>query len=98
VHFALHDLRDAPPAGPFDLIVFSELGYYFPLDELASIAGALASRLEAGGELVAVHWLGSEDHVLHGDEVHTILSDAVPMKRTRSARHSGFRLDAWVRP
>jgi chemotaxis methyl-accepting protein methylase len=93
----LHDLRDAPPAGPFDLIVFSELGYYFPREQLASIAATLASRLEPGGELVAVHWLGaSDDHLLHGDDVHTVLSQSLPMRLTRSARHMGFRFDAWV--
>ena len=97
VRFALHDLRDAPPEGPFDLIVFGEVGYYFPREQLASIAAGLIALLAPGGEFVAVHWLGaSEDHVLHGDEVHTVLAESLPMPRTRSARHMGFRLDSWV--
>jgi SAM-dependent methyltransferase len=97
VRFELHNLRDAPPAGPFDLVVFCELGCYFLREQLASIASTLATLLEPGGEFVAVHWLGaSEDHLLHGDEVHTILSQSLPMRRVRSARHMGFRLDSWI--
>ena len=46
-------------------------------------ARAVAS-LEAGGDLVAVHWRGpSADHVLGGDEVHEILG-ADPALRSRS--------------
>ena len=94
------DLATQCPEGPFDLIVFSELGYYFTTTELALIARALADRLEAGGEFVAVHWLGrSEDHLLHGDDVHAVLEVALASSCTwvKGARHPGFRLDTWRR-
>jgi SAM-dependent methyltransferase len=53
------------PAGCFDLIVFSEIGYYLETAALAGLCERLAQALEPGGVFLAVHWLGtSPDHVL----------------------------------
>ncbi len=90
------DVAHEFPAGRFDLIVFAELGYYFPRQELTRIAGALATRLRPGGEFLAVHWLGSSaDHHLHGDEVHEVLRADLPLRWMGGERHSGFRIDRW---
>ncbi len=63
------------PDGMFDLVVFSELGYYWDAADLDALVDRLAGLVEPGGDLVAVHWRGhSADHVLHGDEVQTILT------------------------
>ena len=100
VTVACADLTAHCPEGPFDLIVFSELGYYFPASRLAQIARSLAARLEAGGEFIAVHWLGhSDDHLLHGDEVHAILKDALAPSCAwiKGDRQPGFRSDTWRR-
>jgi hypothetical protein len=100
VSIACADLAAQCPEGPFDLIVFSEVGYYFTLPRLARIARSLAARLEAGGELIAVHWLGeSADHLLGGDEVHGCLKRelATSCIWLRGARYPGFRLDVWRR-
>ncbi len=94
------DLTAQIPQGPFDLIVFSELGYYFSAAQLRRIAQSLGAALEADGELVGVHWTGtSEDHLLHGDQVHAILEEALTPScaRIKGARHPGFRLDTWRR-
>lgn len=88
------------PEGPFDLIVFSEMGYYFAGPALKEITQALANRLAASGDLVAVHWRGdSEDHVLHGDEVHAVLREALskPCGWLKEERYREFRLDVWRR-
>jgi len=90
------DAADGPPEGRFDLIVFSELGYYFSVDRLSAMARQLADRLEPGGDFIAVHWLGnSADHVLHGDEVHGALAQALPCQHVAGSRHAGFRIDSW---
>jgi SAM-dependent methyltransferase len=92
------DLAMQCPAGPFDLIVFSEVGYYFEEPRLMRIAESLGAALETGGELIAAHWLGvSEDHLLHGDRVHGLLKDALTRSCAwiKGARHPGFRLDTW---
>ena len=91
-------LPDAIPKGKFDLIVLSEIGYYFPEDELVRLSTRLMGCLEAGGTLLAVHWLGvSEDHLLSGDRVHEILAAQPGLSLTRAERHPGFRLDRWER-
>jgi protein-L-isoaspartate O-methyltransferase len=100
VTIACADLAEQCPEGPFDLIVFSELGYYFSERRLTHIAESLSAALDAGGELIGVHWLGtSEDHLLHGDQVHAILKDTLMESCTwiKGARQPGFRLDTWRR-
>jgi SAM-dependent methyltransferase len=88
-----------PPDDAFDLIIFSEIGYYFDAARLRELALALADVLQPGGEFVAVHWLGhSADHVLHGDEVHAVLRAALPCEWIAGERHAGFRIDSWRRP
>jgi SAM-dependent methyltransferase len=90
------DVAAGPPAVDFDLMVFSELGYYFSVVQLKKIVRRLTGRLEPGAEFVAVHWLGvSPDHVLPGDLVHEVLSDSFPGERLVSSRHAGFRIDTW---
>ena len=99
VAVSCRDLRQGPPAGRFDLIVLSEVGYYFSVEQLSRIADALAGALARGGELLAVHWLGhSNDHILHGDEVHETLNRVLPLPRTHTERHELFRMDRWTRP
>ena len=92
------DIARSLPKGPFDLIVFSELRYYFTAEALAKVRRALAQRLSPGRELVAVHWRGeSEDHVLHGDEVHAVLKETLQKRCTwlKGETHREFRLDVW---
>jgi protein-L-isoaspartate O-methyltransferase len=92
------NLARSKPQGPFDLIVFSELGYYFSAATLARIIRTLAMQMAQGGEFVAVHWRGeSEDHVLHGDEVHAILRETLDKRCSwlNGERYREFRLDAW---
>ncbi|CAN0294923.1 unnamed protein product, partial [Phaeothamnion confervicola] len=59
------------PTGTFDLIVLSELGYYWDSAGWSDIVGRCAQSLSADGEVIAVHWLGSSaDHVQNGRTVH----------------------------
>jgi SAM-dependent methyltransferase len=84
------------PEAPLDLIVFSELGYYFDPPELARMGGVLSQKLNAGGEFVAVHWLGhSPDHVTHGNQVHETLRRSLPLVWSKGERYPLFRIDCW---
>jgi SAM-dependent methyltransferase len=86
------------PRGPLDLVVLSEIGYYFTADALQRVATALLTHLAPGGVLLGAHWLGeSEDHLLSGDQVHDILLSLDGLVLDRVERHRGFRLDRWVR-
>jgi SAM-dependent methyltransferase len=91
-------LPAAVPPGDFDLMVLSEIGYYFDSSALADLAASLVGRLERGGVLLAAHWLGtSPDHLLTGDHVHEVLAAAPGLIRTAGERHAGFRMDRWTR-
>jgi len=91
-------LSESLPDRVFDLVVFSEIAYYFEREGLLRIVQALPSRLATGGEFVAVHWLGfSPDHALHADEVHALLLEHLPLRHRYGERFSGFRIDSWVR-
>lgn len=88
---------DIPP-GEFDLMVFSEVGYYFEDAQLASLVDQLIQRTCLGGTFIAAHWLGSSpDHLLSGDRVHEVILDAEGLTLEYSERHAEFRLDRWVR-
>jgi SAM-dependent methyltransferase len=103
VRIECRDLLTEPWAGlgqeeGFDLIVFSEVGYYFDVESLSKLAQRLAGSLHPQGELIAVHWRGhSADHLLHGDEVHRTLSDSLPLQHRLGRHHPGFRLDSWLK-
>jgi hypothetical protein len=85
------------PAGRFDLIVFSEVGYYFKKPQLRSLIDQLMSRLESEGIFLAAHWLGSSpDHILDGNEVHEIVSSTKGLVHDHAEHHPGFRLDRWI--
>jgi SAM-dependent methyltransferase len=91
-------LPDDFPGDTFDLIIFSEIGYYFEPDVLAGIRDLLMEHLVHQGLLVGVHWLGvSPDHLLSGDEVHAILRSSNSLRMTASQRHAGFLLESWER-
>jgi 2-polyprenyl-3-methyl-5-hydroxy-6-metoxy-1,4-benzoquinol methylase len=90
------------PAGPFDLIVISEVGYYFDEPTLGRIAGRLGRMLDPSGLLLAAHWTGeSDDHVLAGPRVHNLLDAHLGLRRVTHTEYSdalrgdGFVLDTW---
>ena len=92
------DLMHQTPDKVFDLIIFSEIGYYFEEDSLRKLGKMLVSRIPISGTLLAAHWLGtSKDHLLSGDRVHEILDRLPGLQLNHSERHAGFRLDRWLR-
>lgn len=91
------------PDGPFDTVVFSELGYYFFISSLILLSQRLERLVAPGGRLIAAHWIGtSPDHVLSGDHVHRVLTCVVGLRhihheRVEDPRRDGFVLDVWER-
>ena len=68
--------HDWPP-GEFDLIVFSEILYYFAGEDLDRVLRLGVSALRPGGTLLAVHWRHPvADYPRGGDEVHQALASA----------------------
>lgn len=63
-------LTDFPP-GTFELIVLSEVGYYFSAAELERVLDAVEAALDDDGTVLACHWRHPvDDYPLSGDQVH----------------------------
>jgi predicted TPR repeat methyltransferase len=56
------------PADRFDLIVLSEVLYYFAADDIDRVAHRVANSLAGGGLVVLVHWTGPLDDPTSGDQ------------------------------
>ena len=96
VQIVCDSLASTEVSGPFDLIILSEIGYYFEAEELQRLITQLVSKLSPHGTFLAAHWLGSStEHILTGDHVHEIISSNDMLELQCSERHAGFRLDKW---
>jgi SAM-dependent methyltransferase len=93
-------LPEEMPAGPFDLIVCSEVLYYWSRDLLIEALAALRSALAPGGSLLAVHWRPrTRTYPLQGDEVHEILARELgDLRRGASLTERRYRLDRYDAP
>jgi SAM-dependent methyltransferase len=88
------ELDGVPSFSDFDLIVLSEIGYYFTELKLLQLIRRIVTEMQPAATLLAVHWTGhSEDHEISGDAVHEILLAQPELRAIRSERHEGFRLD-----
>lgn len=84
--------------GRFDLVVLSEIGYYFHAPEWRELSERCVATMNSGSTLLAAHWLGnSTDHQMSGDKVHDILASNASLRLEHSQRHECFRMDRWVR-
>ncbi|MEP7179026.1 MAG: bifunctional PIG-L family deacetylase/class I SAM-dependent methyltransferase [Pseudonocardiales bacterium] len=91
------ELRRIPenwPAGPFDLLVLSEVGYYCP--DLAVLSGRIRAGLAGDGVVVACHWRHhAPDHPHSADEVHRALGAG--LRKIVGHVEEDFLLDVWTR-
>jgi cyclopropane fatty-acyl-phospholipid synthase-like methyltransferase len=85
--------------GPFDLIVFAEIGYYFAPIALQALAAKLATRLVDGGDFLVEHWTGkSADHVLDGNQTHQLIDTALGWPQQQHVHENEFLLSCWRKP
>ena len=67
-------LDDAWPAGPFDLVVLSEVAYYLHAETLREVLDRECSRLADGATVIAAHWRHRvDDYPLSGDEANELI-------------------------
>lgn len=65
------------PDGPFDLVILSEVGYYFSREDLALARQRIIDSLSPKGHLLLVHWTPFvPDYPLTGDQVHDFFLEA----------------------
>lgn len=84
------------PAGPFDLVVCSELLYYWDQATLEEALGVMADSLAPGGRLVAVHYRPeSTVDPLTGDRVHDLLRERLALTHAGAEANDRFRIDVF---
>jgi SAM-dependent methyltransferase len=87
------------PDGPFDLVVCSEILYYWSERLLRRFLTAAESLLAPGGSLLAVHWRPpTRTYPLRGDEVHRILADQLRLDHAFGERAPRYLIDRYDRP
>jgi 2-polyprenyl-3-methyl-5-hydroxy-6-metoxy-1,4-benzoquinol methylase len=84
VSFRVATLPAEFPEGTFDLIVLSEVLYYFDRPDLERVARLCVGSLSHGGEIVLCHWLGETDYPLSGVEASELFNRVI--ERTLPAR------------
>lgn len=90
--------NDFPADRHFDLVVLSEVGYYWALPDLQRVASDLFLALQPGGHLLLVHWTPAvHDYPLTGDEVHEFFlshtGPGLPLTHVHGHRAEQYRLD-----
>ena len=89
--------RDWPP-GEFDLIVFSEILYYFGHGDLDQVLRLGLSALHPDGQLLAVHWRHpAPGHPRTGDDVHRALAGHPALARLAAYRDLDFTAEVYAR-
>jgi SAM-dependent methyltransferase len=94
VRVELRTLPEETPQGPFDLVVASEVLYYWPEDVMLSALRRFEEVLTPGGSLLAVHWRKeTKTYPLQGDEVHDLLLEHTRLANTTTIIEAEYRLD-----
>ena len=100
VRFAQLVVPNEFPAETFDLIVLSEVGYYWSARDLERAIAKIGGALRRGGTLLLVHFTPYvPDYPLTGDEVHEAFARLLPrdISRVRSDRRERYRLEVYQR-
>ncbi|HEV2676093.1 MAG TPA: class I SAM-dependent methyltransferase [Aliidongia sp.] len=95
VEFRRMQFPDELPDDRFDLVVLSEVGYYWTLPDLDLFLAWLRDALTPDGVFVLVHWTGGTDYPLTGDQVHDHVVTATHdfLHATHKAYNDFYRLD-----
>ena len=94
VRFQIMSFPAQYPDEQFDLIVLSEVGYYWCLEDLKAAQNRILDCLEPDGYLLLVHWLPvSPGYPLTGDQVHDSFLELGQLHHVSTQRAEKYRLD-----
>jgi LmbE family N-acetylglucosaminyl deacetylase/SAM-dependent methyltransferase len=86
------------PERHFDLVVLSEVGYYFDLDTLGQVLDKIERSLGPTGTLIVCHWRHDvDDYPLSGDEVHNAVRERESLHRIAVHVEADFLLEVFSR-
>lgn len=99
-HAEVHQWRlpEEWPAGRFELIVISELGYYLDAKDFDLVIDRALAALTVDGQLLACHWRPPIDGCPQtAEQVHARLEQRLGMPRLAQHHDPDFLLDLWSR-
>lgn len=101
VRLAQMVLPDDFPDELFDLILLSEVGYYWSMPDLLTAQAKLIDHLQPSGHLLLVHWTPPvHDYPLTGDQVHDAFmaktGEGQPLHHLFHRREEKYRLDLFT--
>jgi cyclopropane fatty-acyl-phospholipid synthase-like methyltransferase len=92
------DMARQWPPGRFDLIVFSEILYYFGDQDLRQVLASATAALEPEGTLLAVHWRHPvTEYPRSGDDVHRVLAAQPGLARLVRHAEPDFLAEVYIR-
>lgn len=89
--------KETPHAAAFDLVILSEVVYYWGVVDLDRASEWLRDGVASGGRVILVHYTGETDYPHSADEaVGSLWSDLKSVfVAERTDRNDGYRLDLW---
>jgi SAM-dependent methyltransferase len=85
------------PEGQFDLIVLSEILYYFAGSDLGQVLDHAVAALRPGATLLAVHWRHPvAEYPRSGDDVHAALAARPELARLAQHTEPDFIAEAYL--
>jgi Nodulation protein S (NodS) len=94
------DERTIPDDWPdelFDLVVLSEVAYYFDVKTLTHVTNLVTNSTIGGAHVVGVHWRGRTDYPLSGDAAHAVIDQHPQLTLVVHHVEDDFVLDVWER-
>ncbi|MDQ2836488.1 MAG: nodulation S family protein [Actinomycetota bacterium] len=85
------------PSGQFDLIVLSELGYFFAESSWTQLCAEVAGSLGQDGTVIACHWRHDfAERSLSTPAVHECLDASLGLPKQASLVDADFILEVWT--
>lgn len=96
VRFQIMNFPHERPSQSFDLVLLSEVGYYWCWQDLRLAQQRILQLLQPGGHLFLVHWTqDAPDYPLRGDQVHDAFLELTPtpLQHLGGQREALYRMD-----
>jgi SAM-dependent methyltransferase len=85
------------PEATFDLVVLSEIAYYFDSSDLERVMSLVVGSMSSGAQVLGVHWRGTTDYPLSGDAAHELMAATPELALVVHHVEADFLLDVWER-
>lgn len=100
IEFKYMQFPSEKPEGTFDLVLLSEVAYYWGNEEFDQARDEVMQLLEPGGDLMLVHWTPFvDDYPLTGDEVHErfirFSQENGALHHLEGKRETSYRMDVF---